>query len=81
MLPVAHTFVYVQPVYIQAAEARMPQLKKVALAVGNDLIYGDTYEQELEGLARLMQGAVPDAAAATGALERRLEAIRQHLRR
>ena len=96
VLPVANTFVYVQPIYIQAAEARMPQLKKVAMAVGNSLIYTDTYEQGLEELARLMRGAVPEAAkpavtaaaeagtpaaAAAGALERRLEVIRGHLRR
>ena len=97
VLPVANTFVYVQPIYIQAAEARMPQLKKVAMAVGNSLIYTDTYEQGLADLARLMQGAAPEAAkpeavaaapaaeapaaAAAGALERRLETIRLHLRR
>ncbi|MBM3745680.1 MAG: UPF0182 family protein [Acidobacteria bacterium] len=96
VLPVANTFVYVQPIYIQAAEARMPQLKKVALAVGNDLIYTDTYDQALDELARLMRGAAPPAAkpgvaaapaagtpspAATAALEQRIESIRQHLRR
>jgi len=96
VLPVANTFVYVQPLYIQAAEARMPQLKKVAMAVGNSLIYTDTYEQGLDELARLMRGAAPEAArpeavsaapaagapaAATAALERRLESIRGHLRR
>jgi hypothetical protein len=89
VLPVANTFVYVQPIYIQAAEARMPQLKKIVLAVGNDLIYTDTYEQGLADLARLMQGAVPEAAKpealsaapAAAALERRLDSIRGHLRR
>ncbi|HEV3198889.1 MAG TPA: UPF0182 family protein, partial [Bryobacteraceae bacterium] len=45
VLPVGNTFLYVDPIYIQATEARMPQLKKVVLAVGNRLIYTDTYEQ------------------------------------
>jgi uncharacterized membrane protein (UPF0182 family) len=54
VLPVADTFLYVEPIYIQATEARMPQLKKVVLAVGNRLIYEDTYDQ---ALARLSQGA------------------------
>ena len=35
VLPVGDTFLYVDPIYIQATEARMPQLKKVVLAVGN----------------------------------------------
>jgi hypothetical protein len=51
---VADTFLYVEPIYIQATEARMPQLKKVVLAVGNRLIYEDTYARALE---RLGEGA------------------------
>jgi uncharacterized protein len=50
VLPVGNTFLYVQPIYLQATNARMPQLKKVVLGLGNQLIYTDTYEQ---GLARL----------------------------
>jgi len=30
VLPVGDTFLYVDPIYIQATEARMPQLKKIA---------------------------------------------------
>jgi uncharacterized membrane protein (UPF0182 family) len=58
VLPVGDTFLYVEPIYIQASQARMPQLKKVALAMGNKLIYTDTYE---EGLAQLA-GIRPTAA-------------------
>ena len=54
VLPVGNTFLYVDPIYIQATEARMPQLKKVVLAVGNRLIYADTYDQ---ALAQLTGGA------------------------
>ena len=59
VLPVGNTFLYVDPIYIQAAEARMPQLKKVVLAVGNRLIYADTYEQ---ALAQLSAGHLRSAA-------------------
>lgn len=55
VLPVDETFVYIEPIYIQAAEARMPQLKKVVVAMGNVLIYRDTYEQALADLARANQ--------------------------
>ena len=51
VLPVDDTFVYIEPIYLQAAEARMPQLKKVVIAVGNRLIYEDTYEEALSALA------------------------------
>ena len=60
VLPVGNTFLYVDPIYIQATEARMPQLKKVVLAVGNRLVYADTYE---EALAQLAGTSPPPAAA------------------
>jgi len=90
VLPVEDTFLYVEPIYIQAAEARMPQLKKVVLAMGNLLIYRDTYEQALAELAGFREGAPvlassPAQAAAPGvpAADRAdpLEAVRRHLRR
>src|SRR5215470_15457687 len=54
VLPVGNTFLYVDPIYIQATEGSMPQLKKVVLSVGNRLIYADSYEQ---ALAQLTTGA------------------------
>ena len=53
-LPVTGGFLYVESIYIQASEARMPQLKKVVLAMGDRLIYRDTFEQ---ALAELTAGA------------------------
>src|SRR5437762_4999210 len=50
VLPVGDTFLYVDPIYIQSTEARMPQLKKVVLAMGNRLIYADTYDQAVAQL-------------------------------
>lgn len=51
VLPVDDTFLYVKPIYLQAANARMPQLKKVVLAMGGRIVYEDTYERALEVLA------------------------------
>ncbi len=92
VLPIADTFIYVQPIYIQASEARMPQLKKVALAMGNLLVYTDTYDQALAALSQAMTGvapptpekgaqAPPPAVTAAPELQQRLDAIRDHLRR
>ena len=55
VLPVGDTFVYIAPLYLQATQARMPQLKKVVIAVGNRLIYADTYAQALA----MLGGAQP----------------------
>ncbi|HTA47424.1 MAG TPA: UPF0182 family protein [Bryobacteraceae bacterium] len=95
VLPVGDTFLYVSPIYLQATQARMPQLKKVVLAVGNRLIYADTYEQALNQLSGSAAGGpqgtvevLPPAAQATAAPEAapkgadpRIQSIRQHIQR
>ena len=92
-LPIDNTILYIDPIYIQANQARMPQLKKVVIAQGNSLIYADTYEQalaQLSGNARAAAvqalSAAPAAASTAAAPaaakgDARLERIRQHLRR
>ena len=59
VLPVGNTFLYVDPIYIQANEASMPQLKKVVLAAGDRLVYADSYEQ---ALMQISNGAQPPGA-------------------
>jgi uncharacterized membrane protein (UPF0182 family) len=95
VLPVDSTFLYVDPIYIQATEARMPQLKKIVLAVGSRLIYTDTYDQAIAQLSSGAQalalqaemqppaaaGAPPPAGQAPATADRRLESVRNHLRR
>src|SRR6516165_3592493 len=61
-LPVTGGFLYVESIYIQATEARMPQLKKVVLAMGDRLIYRDTFD---EALAELMGEQPPFRPTAT----------------
>ncbi len=93
-LPIEHTFLYVEPIYIQASQAKMPQLKKVALAMGNNLVYADTYQQalsELSGVnlppapaveqAGAQPAAAPTAPVSPGAPDARIIEIRRHLDR
>jgi uncharacterized membrane protein (UPF0182 family) len=93
-LPIENKIFYIEPIYIQASEARMPQLKKVVVATENELIYRNTYDEALAALAQ-SGGTAPTRAAAdavksgTPAAEvasqstadRRLGDIRQRLRR
>jgi len=97
VLPIDNSFLYVQPIYIQASQASMPQLKKVALAMGNRLAYADTYEQSLTELIQALGGApsptenqpeaAPQSAAApianvpSAQAVQTLEQIRAHLAR
>ena len=96
-LPIDQTLLYVAPIYIQAAQARMPQLKKVALVQGKTLIYTDTYEQGLTQFQALQTGrplpavvttssaeappAAPTRAAAPSGADPRIQTIRMHLQR
>lgn len=50
VLPIDNSFLYVEPIYIQSSQTSMPQLKKVALAMGNKLAYSDTYDGALSQL-------------------------------
>ena len=88
VLPIEETFLYVEPIYIQSSQARMPQLKKVVIAMGNTIIYRDTYEQALADLAggalpvpemQVSKTAMPVEAKPTG--DPRLDGIRNHLKR
>jgi uncharacterized protein len=95
VLPVGNTFLYVDPIYIQATEGSMPQLKKIVLAQGNRVIYADTYEQGLQQLANGASitaptatssnapttSASPPAANAPPSGDPRLQRVRDHLRR
>jgi uncharacterized protein len=92
VLPIGNTFLYVDPIYIQATQARMPQLKKIVLAVGNRLIYADTYAEALAQLSGgaqqlVSQAAAPEAqpgprnAATSSPNDPRLGQVRDHLRR
>ena len=94
VLPINHTFLYVEPIYIQASQAKMPQLKKVALAMGNNLVYSDTYAQALAQLAgeKLPPPPEPTAAPSQPATtttsaqpstqpDARIAEIRQHFQR
>jgi hypothetical protein len=64
-LPVSGGFIYVESIYIQATEARMPQLKKVVLAVGDRLIYRDTFDEAIAELTGIPAPAKPASASAS----------------
>ena len=83
-LPISGGFLYVESIYIQAGEARMPQLKKIVLAMGDRLIYRDTFS---EALAELTGGTAPPgptlpaAAPASAATEQNVPALTERLGR
>ena len=47
IIPIADTLLYVQPVFLRSKESAMPQIKKIIVAVGEKLEWGDTFEDAL----------------------------------
>jgi hypothetical protein len=92
VLPIDNTFLYVEPIYLKASQARMPQLQKVVLGLGDRIVYSDTYDQALAELAGKSEssGAAPAATTTTGlpgtpapvsGNSPVVQSIREHLRR
>ncbi|MGI8774524.1 MAG: UPF0182 family membrane protein [Actinomycetota bacterium] len=62
-LPIEEAILYIQPIYITAERGGIPELKKVVVALGEDLVMEDTLEQALERLFELDEGAIPDVSS------------------
>jgi hypothetical protein len=82
-LPVTGGFLYLESIYIQATEARMPQLKKVVLAMGDRLIYRDTFDEALTDLtaAPMPVAAAPAQAATSAASEKNVPSLAERLQK
>ncbi len=96
VLPMNDQFLYVEPIYIQATNAPMPELKKVAVGLGNLIGYGNTYAEALSQLGGGQPAAIaaiavtnptspaqpnPPPSALLPARDQRLEKVRSRLRR
>jgi uncharacterized membrane protein (UPF0182 family) len=97
VVPIGNTLLYAIPIYIQATEGSMPQLKKIVLWHGNQLIYADSYADALSQLAKsggqaapvreettTTSAPAPPATAGTApppTVDARLQRVRDHLRR
>ena len=89
VLPINDTFLYVEPIYLKASQARMPQLQKVVLGLGDQIVYANTYAealQQLAGAAPAPTSAVtsttsPTAPSPPPTNAAVLQSIRDHLRR
>lgn len=81
-LPVTGGFLYLESIYIQATEARMPQLKKVVLAMGDRLTYWDTFDQALADLtgAPAPAAVTPSPTPALATSEKNVPSLAERLR-
>ena len=74
VIPMAGTILYMEPMYLQSEGLAFPELKKIILADGSDVVMADSLEQ---GLAMLVGGeATPVPAEQRSAVSRRdLESV------
>ena len=56
VIPVGDAIIYVEPLYLQSEVLAFPELKKVILADGSDVVMADSVG---EGLAMLLEGKAP----------------------
>jgi hypothetical protein len=58
-IPIAHSLLYVEPIYLQAVNSPLPELKQVAVANQDKLVSAKTFD---EALALLFPGLTPSTA-------------------
>jgi uncharacterized membrane protein (UPF0182 family) len=86
VIPIKQSLLYVQPLYLQAAGGRIPELKRVVVAYENQVVMGQTLDEALGemfgggSVAAPARGEVAAAAPATGsaALQALITEARRH---
>ena len=63
ILPMGHTVLYVQPIYIASAKDKMPQLTRIIVSIGNETIMDTTLWSAFN---RLKQIFIKNAAESDG---------------
>jgi len=59
VIPIDHSFLYVEPVYLQSEQSKMPELKRVIVALGDHLQMRDNLDDALRAVFSV--AAVPPA--------------------
>ena len=71
VIPCGQALLYAEPIYLQAAQSPMPELRLVVLALQDRLAYGPTFEAALSSLfgaeaPTLSNGEAPQTSTGTG---------------
>ena len=88
IIPIEESLLYVEPVYLRAEQGELPELKRVIVAYGADVVMRETLEQSLNAIfgdepvpaERAYQPEAADSSLAQSALEvyrQAQEALRQ----
>ncbi|HUS80286.1 MAG TPA: UPF0182 family protein, partial [Armatimonadota bacterium] len=72
VIPLADSIIYVEPLYLEAEDTGLPELRKVIVVYGTAIQLGDTLDQALANLF----GEMPAVSAETAAAEEGQEPTR-----
>ncbi len=59
ILPIEGSILYVQPLFVTASDGGIPELKKIVMVLGEDVVIEDTFEDALASLFDLEEPATP----------------------
>jgi uncharacterized membrane protein (UPF0182 family) len=65
MIPIGESFIYVEPIYLQAETGRFPELKRVVVANGNKIAMEPTFQASLDVVFGRRASTLPGAGQFT----------------
>ena len=67
MIPIGDSFLFVEPIYLQAESSRIPELKRVVVANGNNIAMEQTFQRALDVVFGRRASSLPGAGVITPA--------------
>lgn len=67
MIPIADSFLFIQPIYLQAENSPLPELKRIIIANGNAISMEPTFRDALDVVLGRRTSTLPDNSAGGGA--------------
>lgn len=66
MIPIGDSFLFVEPIYLQAENSRLPELARVVVANGNDIAMEPTFQAALDVVQGRRASSLPGVSARDG---------------
>ena len=61
MIPIGNSFLYIEPIYLQASTSRLPELQRVVVANGDRIAMEPTFQQALDVVFGRRASTLPGA--------------------
>jgi uncharacterized membrane protein (UPF0182 family) len=64
VIPIKNSIIYVEPIYLQATQSKLPELKRVVLSYGDSVVMTQSLDEAVDAVFRSVRPA-PDESGAT----------------